>query len=179
MKLVRKKEGKSVRAYCLGEGSGVLLELMAEGKIRRREDGKWLIFSQEANAGEVAEDCDYIKIDNAGWPYPNRREYFLENHRHIGGDEYEQLPVPLKAWDRNEPMCPEIEYLLSNKGLVIDEGSEDRYYSAPLWGDILTARNDCMIVFYSVTIDEDGAVRDADFNFVARDEFDKTYDVIG
>ncbi len=178
LKLVKKKEGRKVTAYCLGDENPKIESLIEEGKIERR-DGGWLIFSQEANEGEWAGDGDFIKLDGSGYPYPNARAYFLDNHRHIGGDEYEQLPKPLKAWDREEGMCHEIEYLIAHKGLVINEGDEDNYFSAPLWGDILSARADCMIVFYSVTINEDGDVTDVDFNFVARDEFEKTYDVIG
>ena len=175
MKTVKKKTGKLVKAYCLGESSKVIDELTEKGLIKQTDESHWRIFSQD---GEEAKTGDYIKTDSAGRPYPNSWEFFLKNHRPLGGDEYEQIPKPLKAWDIEEPPCQEVEFLISHKGLVIDESSETAYFSAPLWGDTLTAARDAVIVFYDIQYDDSRNVTDADFNFVSGSEFKKTYDVL-
>ena len=41
-----------------------------------------------------------------------------------------------------------------------------------------TAAEDAMIVFYSISYDETGKVIDADYNFVGRREFEKTYSML-
>lgn len=179
MKRVRKKEGKVIQAYCLGESNAMLDKLMENGLVRKADETHWRILSREADEGEAARSGDYIKVDSSGAPYPNSREYFLKNHKPLGGDNYEQIPQPLNAWWREEGMCPEIQFLIDCKGLVINENNEEAYYSAPLWGDLLSAAKDAVIVFYSLEYDSEQKIADADFNFVARDEFDKTYDVIG
>ena len=178
MKTVKKKEGKTVKAYCLGENSLAIDELIKKGFIKQTGESCWRIFSQEATEGEEAKTGDYIKTDSSGRPYPNSREFFLKNHRPLGGDEYEQIPKPLKAWDTEEPMCQEVEFLIDHKGLVIDESSESTYFSAPLWGDTLTAARNAVIVFYDIQYDDRQNVTDADFNFVGREEFNRTYDVL-
>lgn len=178
MKTVKKKRGKTVKAYCLGEKSPMIDELIKERLVKQADASHWRIFSREATDGEEAETGDYIKLDSSGRPYPNSREFFLKNHRPLGGDEYEQIPKPLMAWDIGEPMCREVEFLISHKGLSIDESSEDAYFSAPLWGDTLTAARDAVIVFYDIQYDDRQNVTDADFNFVARSEFDRIYDVL-
>ena len=178
MKRVMKKEGKIVQAYCLGERSAKIDELLKGGKIRRVDKTHWRVFSRESRDGEEALSGDYIKIDSSGLPYPNNREYFLNNHRHINGDNYEQIPQMLNAWSRKDGMCPEIRFLQRNKGLVMNEDSEEAYFQAPLWGDILSVGREAVIIFYDLQYNLDGTVRDAEFNFVARDEFYKTYEII-
>lgn len=178
MKQIRKKEGNIVKAYCLEEDSPVIKRLAAEEKIRFLGRECWRIFSRESKEGELACSGDYIKLDLAGNPYPNTREFFLRNHRHIGGDEYEQLPRSLSAWCAGDKMCPEIRFLVEHKGLKIGADDENAYFSAPLWGDVLSAAKDAVIVFYDIAYDAAGEVTDADFNFVARDEFEKRYDIL-
>lgn len=92
MAKVIKNIGKEVRAYQLGAGSTVEQSLIAEGKIRVR-NGNYELFSQESREkGEMAVTGDYFKVDNAGYPYPNKADWFELNHRHIDGDRFEQLP---------------------------------------------------------------------------------------
>ncbi len=178
MMKVRKQEGKTVRAYRLGEPSEQMDAWMTQGLIRSDGDGRWRIRSREAEEGEAAADGDYVKMDSSGVPYPNTAEFFEQNHRHVGGDEYVQIPKTLDAWCIEEGMCPEIRFLMEHRGLVIDEADEQAYFRAPLWGDMLTAAKDAVIVFYSLSRDDAGAPVDADFNFVARDEFERIYEVL-
>lgn len=177
---VIKKKGRLVKAYRLGDKNEVLDLLIREGKLRDCGGGMFEVFSREARngSGELARTGDYIKLDTGGVPYPNAADFFLAGHRHIEGDLYEQTPVPLDAWTANEPMCGEIRFLVERKGLRIDAAHPERYFSAPLWGTELTAAEDAVIIFYSIMRDRDGKILDADFNFVARDEFERTYDII-
>ena len=72
-------------------------------------------------------------------------------------------------------MCEEIDFLVKNKGLQFNTEDSKTYFSAPLWGTILTAAKDAAIVFYSIDRNIDGTIINADFNFVVLDEFMKTY----
>lgn len=172
-----------VNAYQLGSDNAVIKELMGKGKVWDLGEGRYEIHSQEAvngaAGGEKAKAGDWIKLDSTGSPYPNDKEYFESNHRHIEGDAFEQLPKPLPAWDANLEMCPEVAFLVEKKGLIIDEASAERRYTAELWGTTEVAAENAMIVFYSISYDDAGNVTDCDWNFVERGEFDRTYSVIG
>lgn len=180
MRKAMKIKGKSIFAYRLGENSDMEKKLLREGKLKQYSNGIYEVFSREVISGPGEQACigDYIKIDSNGFPYPNEKEFFMANHRHIESDRYEQIPSPVDVWFWEDGMCEEIQFLLDNKGLKINGKEESVYFSAPLWGTILSAAKDAAIVLYAVDRDADGKIRDADFNFVARDEFDKTYQFI-
>ena len=129
MYIVIKNKGKMVNAYQLGSDNAVIKELMDNGKICDLGNGSYAIYSQEAVngavGGEKAIAGDWIKLDSTGSPYPNDKEFFEANHRHIEGDTFEQFPKPLVAWDAQLKMCPEIVFLAEKKGLIIDETSSD------------------------------------------------------
>jgi len=135
-------------------------------------------YNGNSGKGQLAHSGDYIKLSADGFPYPNAAEFFHANHRRIAGDEYEQIPKPLKAWTAQEPMCEEIRFLIEQKGLVIADSDEGRYYTAPLWGTMESAAKSDVIVFYRIERDACGRIIDAEFNFVVRDEFDRTYDIV-
>ncbi len=177
---VKRKENKIISAWQLGADSVMEAVLIGEGKIKKFGDGVYEIFSQESvnGVGEIAYEGDYFKVDSAGYPYPNSREFFEENHIHRAADEYEQIGKPLKAWCVGMDVCEEVIYLQETKGLVINENDPQKYFNAPLWGTMLSAGKDAYIVFYSVFRNEDNTIADIDFNFVAKDEFDKTYDIL-
>jgi len=180
---VVKKKGTKLFAYRLGESHPVIDRLVSEGKIIPREDGAFEILSQEAynggsGKGQLAYTGDYVKIDSSGFPYPNCAEFFSANHRLVSGDEYEQIPKPLAAWTTDEPMCEEIQFLIEQKGLVIAENDDAHYFTAPLWGTIESAAKDSVVIFYCIERDCRGNITDAEYNFVVRDEFDRTYDVV-
>ncbi len=179
MKVI-KKEGKHIRAYRLGSKSPVLDKLIAGGRIVKRPDGSYEVFSREAvnGSGQLAREGDFIKLDSDGYPYPNDTGFFLENHRYIADDEYEQFPKPLDAWSLAEEETDVIRFLKEHKGLVIRPEKPQRCFTAPLWGTLESAASDAVIVFYSVERDENGAVTDVDFNFVARSEFEKSYQLL-
>ena len=175
-----RKKSMVVQAYRLGEKNDVVDGLTAEGEIRLRGDGSFEVFSQEAKgtAGEIAHTGDYIKLDSSGTPYPNSAEFFEENHRHIAGEFYEQRSNAVSVWMYGDPMGAEIQYLIENKRLTLHEDDPARYFQAPLWGTELSAAKDAVIVFYRIDKDEEGKICDAEFNFVAGDEFEKTYELL-
>ena len=183
MKTVIKNKGKVVKAYRLGSDSPEISALIADGKIVCREDGRFEVMSQEAvngnsGIGQIAEKGDYIKIDSSGFPYPNSTSFFEKNHKHIDGCTYEQIPKPLAAWMFGDPMCDEILFLTHHKGLVIPPNDYEHYFTAPLYGTLESAARDSVIIFYSITMNDACEIADADFNFVVRNEFDKTYTVL-
>lgn len=177
MRRVKKKEGKRIRAWQLGAGSKMERELLQTGKIRRTENGRYELFSQEASngMGEIAQIGDYFKIDADGFPYPNRREWFEEQHLWAEGDWYEQKPQILPAWRAGDPISEEVQFLLETGRMKLREDEPKRYFEASLWGARLTADRDAVLVFYSVERGENGKVCDADFCFVSGEEFARTY----
>ena len=87
MFIVRKKKGKIIEAFLLGEESTTVKKLMEKGSIKKCQTG-YEVFSRETlkseeQHGEKAGEKDYIKIDEGGYPYPNEAEYFQKNHKYI------------------------------------------------------------------------------------------------
>ena len=179
MKKARKRPAV-VQAYRLGEENSVVDGLTAEGEIRLRGDGSFEVFSPEAmgETGEIAHTGDYIKLDSSGRPYPNSAEYFEKNHSHIAAEFYEQRSNEVSVWMYGDPMCPEIQYLMEHKQLTFHEDDPDKYFRAPLWGTLLYAAKDAVIVFDRISRDEKGRIADEDFNFVERKEFERTYELL-
>ena len=180
MHWVMKTATKQVYAWRLGEHSAIEEQLLHSGKLVHRPDGTYEVFSYEATGavGEVAQPGDYFKVDNTGCPYPINRESFERTHRQIGDDLFEQLAEPLQAWTSEEPISEEIDYLMKEKGLELHPETPDQFFRAPLWGTLLTAAKDAVLVFYHTNRDKSGKINDADYNFVARTEFNMTYRVV-
>lgn len=183
MRYAVKSKKKIVKAYRLGAGSQMEAQLIREGAIRRREDGSYELFSQEAvnGRGEAACTGDYFKVDTVDgrhYPYPNSREYFEENHIALGGDEYEQKSRPLAFWQASDPMCEEIRYLVDQGKLILKPEDPEHYFNAFLWGAWLSAARDAAVIFYSVDRDGTGGIADISFNFVAAKEFEESYEIL-
>lgn len=177
-----KKQGKIVQAYRLGEEHPVLEKMIEEKKIKKIDETHYEIFSQEAihassGHGQLANIGDWIRIDGEGFPYPCRDEWFQQNLRHIDGDDYEQIPKVLSAWTAEQPMCEEIDYLIKKKGLKLDKEHPDKYFQAILWGNPEAANKDAVLVFYSIEYGKEGTIVDVDYNFVQKNEFDRTYEI--
>lgn len=180
MKKAIKNKNKRVRAWCLGDDSPVERELIASGRIKLHADGRYEIFSLESvnGQGEIARKGDYFKVDTSGYPYPNKKDWFEVHHQLIDGDEYEQLAEPVSVWQVGDDMCPEMQYLLDEKLITINTDDEQHYFHAFLWGAPLSAAIDAAIVIYSSECDASGEFIHVDFNFVAGDEFRKTYTLL-
>ena len=179
----KKKRGKIVQAYKLGGKNKVLEQLITDEKIIALNNGLSEVFSQEAvksesGHGQVAARGDWIRVDGEGYPYPSKEEWFEENMRHISGDDYEQIPKEVLVWSAEMDMCPEVEFLIREKGLRLDESSFEKFYNAILWGNPEAADRNAMLVFYSIGYDNNGDVKEADYNFVEKKEFERTYDLI-
>lgn len=180
---VIKNKVKNVKAYRLGDENPVIDQMIAEGKIRVLENGQYEIFSQEvlksgAEHGELASAGDYVKLDSTGNPYPNDISFFAANHRHISGDDYEQIPKPILAWSAEEPMCEEIRFLVREKGLVLDPEDPEHYYTAPLCRTIEAADIHAVLIFYSILYGDDGDIKDISYNLVEKKEFEKDYSIM-
>lgn len=183
MKCAVKSKKKIVKAYPLGAGHPMEAALIEEGAIRRLPDGRYELFSQEAinGHGQIAQTGDYFKVDTIDgrhFPYPNDREFFLNNHTHLSGDEYEQVNKPLQIWQTGDELAEEIRWLVDTGRLTLKPQDPEHYFNAFLWGADLSAAADATLVFYSVDRDESGAITDISFNFVAKSEFEASYSIL-
>ena len=182
LKIIKKK-GQLVKAYRLGEENPVLDVLIRENRIKNMFNGTYEVFSQEAvksesGHGQVACTGDWIRIDGAGFPYPCKNEWFQENYRHVGGDDYEQIPKVLLGWTAEQKMCPEVEFLIQNRGLILDNEHPDKFFQAILWGNPEAAAKDAILVFYDIVYEDERNILDVDYNFVEKREFERIYDVV-
>ena len=183
MRYAVKSKKKIVQAYPLGQGHPMEAALIEEGAIRLLPDGSYALFSQEAvnGQGQIAYAGDYFKVDTIDgrhYPYPNDREFFLSNHIHLSGDEYEQRSKPLLIWQSADEPCEEVRWLVDTGRLTLKPQEPDRFFNAFLWGAELSAAADATLLFYSVDRDEAGAITDISFNFVAKPEFDAGYAIV-
>lgn len=180
MKYAIKNKRNIVKAYCLSNGSEMEHLLLRLGRILLLPDGAYELMSQEAKngVGERAVAGDYFKVDDVDgvyYPYPNSRAYFLNNHTHLEGDTYEQKAVPLAIWQWGDDPCDAIEYLLEQGKLTLNHEDEERFFNAFLWGADLSAPRDATVLFYDIFRDTSGAITDVSFNFVVKEEFERSY----
>lgn len=179
---MRKARKKSVivQAYRLGEKSAGLERLMAAGLVSVQGGGTYEIHTVETkeSKGEIAYIGDYVKLDVHGNPYPNSAVFFEKHHRHIQGDEYEQLAEEREVWTLGDEMCPEITFLMEQGRLSFHKEDPEHYFQGTGWGTKLSAASDAVVVFYEVKRDAKGQILDAEFNFVDRESFEKTYELI-
>lgn len=183
MRYAVKSLRKIITAYPLGEGHPMEAALIAEGAIRLLPDGTYELFSQEAvnGRGQVAHAGDYFKVDDVDgkhFPYPNDREFFLANHTHLSGDEYEQANKPLMIWQADDAVTEEVRWLVDNGRMTLKPEDPDHFFNAFLWGADLSAARDATLIFYSVDRDENDAIADISFNFVAKSAFDESYTLL-
>lgn len=180
MQTAVKHQYKLIKAYRLGQKCAVLQRLMDEQRIISNHDGTFRIFSQEAvnGTGELALAGDYIRIDSTGTPYPNTAAFVRHNLRHLFGPYFLQIPHPVSVWTAEEDMCPEIEFLINKKSLILNESDPEHYFTAPLWGSTLSAAKNAVLVLYAVERNTQGQLTNLEFNFVEREEFHKTYRII-
>ena len=169
-----------VQAWELGAGTDRERDMIRQKKIVAHPDGTYELFSQEATGekGQMAKAGDYFKVDDRGFPYPNERAFFLQSHRHLTGDWYEQLVRPVKFWRKGDPVCEEIRFLMDRGILRVHPEDPKRYFSAFLWGTEETAPEDAVIVFFSVEKDAAGSIAGVEFNFVVSYYFQQNYRVL-
>lgn len=179
MRRARKKPVR-VNAYRLGEQSEGLDRLIKEGLVSQSDDGTFEVHTMETKdeKGETVHAGDYVKLDAAGRPYPNKAEFFEKNHRHIDGDQYEQFPKDREVWMMGDAMCPEVEFLIEQGRLELHKEDPEHYFQGTGWGTKLTASSDAALVFYEIKRNAGGNIVDAEFNFVDRDTFEETYELI-
>lgn len=172
-------KSKVVQAYELGAGTKMEVELIAKGKIVITDAG-YELFSQEAvnEKGEIASAGDFFKLSSTGEPYPNDRKWFWEHHQHLTGNDYLQSGTPLFIWQVGDPVSEELLYLLNNEKLHLNTDNDECYFEAELWGTLLNAKKDATIVFYSIDRDKLGNITDIQFNFVAKTEFERDYQLL-
>lgn len=183
MRYAVKSKKKIVTAYPLGAGHPMEAALITEGTIRLRADGSYELFSLEAvnGQGQIAQPGDFFKIDTVDgrhYAYPNSREFFLSNHTHLRGDEYEQANKPLMIWQAQDAPTEEVRWLVDTGRLTLKPQDPAHFFNAFLWGSDLSAADDATLIFYRVDRDASGAITDIDFNFVAKEPFEADYIIL-
>lgn len=180
--LMRRAEKKKrvVLAWQLGAGTAMEEELLREGALQRLADGQYALFSQEAvnGAGEIAQAGDYFKVDTVNgkrYPYPNSREFFEANHRHLEGDSYEQRGRTVAVWQDGDAPCEEMDFLLGSGQLTLCPQDEARYFNAMLLGAPLSAARDAIVLLNRVERDEEGRITDIAFSFISRPDFERDF----
>ena len=166
-------------AFQLGTVCPLAQKLMDRGFLLPLPDGFWRVKTREAmGEGELAKTGDYIKLDSTGMPYPTEKEWFEANHIQVEAGIYLQKAQKRKAWCADEPVSPEIRFLLDRGLLQWDPEDPQRTFQAQLWGTLQSAARDAVVVLDRVETDAKGTVREVEFHLVAGEEFDITYDVL-
>jgi hypothetical protein len=176
MKKVRKKAMLS-RAFQLGRGDLLEKTYIKNGLIKKEEDF-YQVFSLEVGGGkkgERAESGDFVKIDIEGNIYPNKKDFFLENHKKISKNYYLTRPKTILARDRFEEKSDLIEKLVEKGLLKINETSKDKYFEADIYKTRLFGKKDDLILIYS---HQGSDPADWDFNIIDRKIFEKTYQIL-
>ena len=103
--MMAEKTALRVRAWQLGAGTEMEKEMVAQGKIKRRKDGTYEVFSMEATGetGQIAKAGDYFKLDDSGKPYPNDKAFF-EKLMHL---------MSLTLQMRNSVTGTDVDYMIS------------------------------------------------------------------
>lgn len=177
MKVVKKSS--PITAFCLGEDSPLERSLIESGRLRRGSGDQWEVFTQECagGSGQFVYNGDYIKFDAQGFPYPNRRDFFLSKHQSLGGNQFMQISEPLQAWQFGEPISEEMRYLLDHDLLHLHRDDPEHYFQCHQWNTDLSASIDAVVVFYQVDRDDNG-ISAIHFNFVKRSIFDISYQIL-
>ena len=188
---VRKKQNQIVYAFQLGNGSDAEKKLIADGRIVPRGE-QYEVLSRESTdgRGEIADKGDYCKVDEGGMPYPIRKAWFeahhlpLREYLPVGAAAgtavsaqsaeteygYVQIPEVLSAWMADDPEDEAVRTLLREGRLLLHPEDPEHFFEAELWGTRLTAPRNAVLVIYDLA--------EREFNFVDREIFEKTYDVI-
>lgn len=182
MHKVRKKSGKLIKAWQLGQNSDMEKRLLAEKKITYK-DGIYRLMSLEAVRGgclgEVATTGDWFRIEERtgqAYPYPLNSDYFRANFRKLKGtDDFEAIPKILDAWFAEEPISQELCYLLDVGKLIL---TDDNIIGL-IWGTTLSApKKGSAVIFYSVSRLPSGEISAVDFNLIDAQAFQRDYEVL-
>lgn len=171
---VRKKPGL-VMAFRLGKENPLENYFMNLNKLRKNKYG-YEVFSKETREarGQKAEIGDFIKIDKQEDMYPVKTWDFEKNHKIISANIYLEADKVRKAF-RVDYLDGEIISYLMDKGFLQILGDPDQYYMARVNSGIVYGRKDDYLLIYSE--DMDGPCK-YDFNFVDKDIFEKTYEIL-
>lgn len=174
MMKVRKKTGL-VMAFILGSQNPLEDYFINLCKIRKKGDA-YEVFSKETRGdrGQRAEIDDFIKIDRNEDIYPVKAWDFEKNHKILSANIYLEAGKARKAF-RADDLDGEIISYLMDKGFLQILGDPDQYYMARVNSGIVYGRKDDYLLIYSE--DMDGPCK-YDFNFVDKDIFGKTYEIL-
>lgn len=145
------------------------------GKLRKNK-GCYEVLTKETreNKGQVADIDSFIKIDKDGDIYPVKACDFEKNHKLISANIYLEKSKARKAF-RSDDLDDKIISYLKEKGFLEITSDPDKYFKARIDSFVVYGRKDDYLLIYSEDIK--GPCR-YDFNFVDKEIFEKTYEVI-
>ena len=184
---VKNRESRLCKAFCLGDGSLLEKSYIKKGMIMPTGSNRYEIFTKETKEhGEEAMAGDYVKIGCEGEIYPNKREYFLKNHKKVesepSGELFEQKEsiVWVAFWEDfevlTEKLPEELKFLIERKGLKVNTGNEESYYEADIWGTHCYAKKDAALVIHRMERNDEGILTGVGFQFVEKGIFENSYE---
>ena len=179
-RFIIKNKSEMVKACRLGGmPSEMELKLMDEGKIKlcNGRVSIYEVFSQKSKegSGERARAGDFVKIDKDGYPAVVRMEEFLNNHRKVKDDIWEEIPEPILAWEKQDKVIPEMQFLIDKKKLMFDATDPKKFFVVLVNQKRITASEDAILIFFNIKYNSDGAVVDTDIEFVEKEDFESNY----
>lgn len=171
---VRKKSGL-VMAFRLGRENPLEAYFMKLNKLRKNKDG-YEVFSKETRdgRGQEAKIDDFIKIDREEEIYPVKAWDFEKNHKFLSANIYLEADKVRKAFRADDLDGEIISYLMDRGFLKISE-DPDNYFVGQVRSGLVYGKKDDYLLIYSE--DMDGPCK-YDFNFVDKDIFDQTYEIL-
>lgn len=171
---VRKKPGL-VMAFSLGSQNPLEDYFIDLGKIRKKGDA-YEVFSKETRGdrGQRAEIDDFIKIDRNEDIYPVKAWDFEKNHKFLTANIYLEEDKVRKAF-RADNLDGEIISYLMDRGFLSLSEDPDKYFVGRVRSGLVYGKKEDYLLIYSE--DMDGPCK-YDFNFVDKDIFEKTYEIL-
>lgn len=171
---VRKKPGL-VMAFRLGRENPLEDYFIDIGKLRKNKES-YEIFSKETRGdrGQKADIGDFIKIDKQEDIYPVKAWDFGKNHKILSSNIYLEANRVRKAFRAGDLDGEIISYLMDRGFLNLSE-DPDKYFVGQVRSGLIYGKKEDYLLIYSE--DMDGPCK-YDFNFVDKDIFEKTYEIL-
>lgn len=171
---VRKKPGL-VMAFRLGCENPLEDYFIKLGKLRKNKDFYEVLTKEtRENKGQIADIDSFIKIDRDGDIYPVKACDFEKNHKVISPNIYLETSKARKAF-RYDDLDDKIISYLKDKGFLEITDDPDKYFKARIDSFTVYGRKEDYLLIYSE--DKKGPCK-YDFNFVDKEIFQKTYEII-
>ena len=171
---VRKKPGL-VMAFRLGCENPLEQYFIKLGKLRKNKDAYEVLTKEtRGGRGQIADKNSFIKIDKDEDIYPVKAWDFEKNHKNLSANIYLEASKVRKAF-RSDDLDGQIITYLRDKGFLEITDDPDKYFKAKIDSFIVYGKKDDYLLIYSE--DKKGPCK-YDFNFVDKEVFENTYEIV-